>query len=146
MRRRSIHSRAGDVGKQILSVLNDRFQSAGIISAQVIIPPDAICRRQMDCEHRRSFETAKNNIVMRTLLNLFMDGKVERRAGKAGLLEYRLGTGKKQRGKILEAIEKAFVNGENPYDVHHNRNTVAAYLCRLRKKYSIAVAKQNTGE
>lgn len=134
MTRRPSISRAGDVTSQIMSVLSETFQSGGLISAQVVIPPDAICRRQARSLKRCTLAVAKNNIVARTLGNLFLRKKLERRVGQKGLLEYRLPQTRK-RGGIAKAIEDAWLNGSDPYKAHSNRSTVSVYLCRLRKKY-----------
>jgi hypothetical protein len=137
--RRPAIARASGAVAQVESVLTDRFQSAGLITAQVILPPDAICRRITTGRQRlKTLECAKINIVMRTLSNLHIRGKVDRRRGSSGMWEYKRPRSAitRKRGDIFKKIAEAVANGVDPYSIHNNRSTVSVYLCRLKQQKS----------
>jgi len=133
-KRRSPFSKAGDASKQIIGALLDsRYQTSSLISAQIILPPESICRRQL--VYYRSDSTTKNNIVLRTLSNLLKQGKVCRRIGTAGLFEYILP--KKKHGWMIAAVKAAIENGNDPYKIDGiPRKTIAYY------KYVISKSKK----
>ncbi len=139
-------SRATGAVNQVKSVLSDRYQSAGLITAQVLLPPDAVCRRLITGQQRLlSIESAKKNIVMRTLSNLHLRGEVDRRMGDDGVFEYRMPRTKHgkngKRGSVLKKIMDAIANGIDPYSVHENKSTVNVYLWKLRKRNAIDSAE-----
>lgn len=135
-------SRSPGAVSEVKRVLTDRYQSAGLITAQVLLPPDAVCRRLITGQERlSSVEQAKTNIVMRTLSNMHIRGEVERRKNNDGIWEYR--TPRRQRvgatekrGAVLKKIMDAIANGVDPYSVHDKRSTVSVYLWRLNSQKS----------
>lgn len=141
-------SRAPGAVAQVKTVLTDRYQSAGLITAQVLLPPDAVCRRLITGQQRlSSIEQAKKNIVMRTLSNMHIRGEVERRRGNDGIWEYRTPrcdsvSKKGKRGDVLKKIMDAIANGVDPYLVHDKRSTVSVYLWRLKSQNRIDTDKQ----
>ena len=145
--RKAAISRASGAVDQVKSVLSDRYQSAGLITAQVLLPPDAVCRRMITGQQRlSSIESAKKNIVMRTLSNLHLRGEVDRRMGDDGVFEYRMPRTKHvgkngKRGSVLKKILDAVANGINPYSVHENKSTVNVYLWKLRNRNAIDSAE-----
>jgi hypothetical protein len=93
-----------------------------------------------------SIESAKKNIVMRTLSNLHLRGEVDRRMGDDGVFEYRMPRTKHvgkngKRGSVLKKILDAVANGINPYSVHENKSTVNVYLWKLRNRNAIDSAE-----
>jgi hypothetical protein len=141
--RKATLSRASGAVDQVKSALSNRYQSAGLITAQVLLPPDAVCRRLITGQQRlSSIESAKKNIVMRTLSNLHLRGEVDRRMGDDGVFEYRLPRTKHvgkngKRGSVFKKILDAVANGIDPYSVHENKSTVNVYLWKLRNRNAI---------
>lgn len=146
--RRATLSKASGSVAQVKSVLTNQYQSAGLITAQVILPPDAVCRRLITGQQRlSSIEQAKKNIVMRTLSNMHRRGEVERRRDNDGIWEYRLpkcdrAVRNGKRGAVQKKIMDAIANGVDPYSVHDKRSTVSVYLRRLKRQKPIDIETQ----
>ena len=136
----------GGLRKQLLPILNSRWQTAALLRCQVVIAPDAANRvalRQRDGGRfkRKRNLTDETWLVSATLSSMFLTGQVERRKNSQGRFEYRtpqpeqsglsaFETMKSEGYEDAISLEERLRLSER---LHIKINTVTVYLCRLRK-------------
>lgn len=86
----SVPIRHRGLAKKIKDVLcSDKWQTASLISMQIVFPPEVIARdKQRRIEGRRG--GGASSLTCRSLLELHKTGKVKRRKNEQGYFEYKL--------------------------------------------------------
>lgn len=78
-----------DAKRQLQGVLTDQWQTLGVITAQIVIAPELVCRKQIVSQSREP-ATARQNIVTTSLKHMVAKGSVERKKNKEGRWMYRM--------------------------------------------------------
>lgn len=77
-----------DVKRQMEEVLTNRWQTLGVLTAQIVIAPELVGRKRI-VSGSRTEESAKQNIVTTVLKNMAANGSIARKKNEKGRWEYR---------------------------------------------------------